>query len=73
MAVPAPRPVTSPVDASMVATPVLLLPHVPPGTELLKVVVVAWHIANVPVIVPGTALTVTTTAADTAPHPLATV
>lgn len=42
-----------------VATPVLLLLHVPPGVVLLNVVVCPIHTVAVPVIVFGSGLTVT--------------
>jgi hypothetical protein len=44
----------------MMATLVLLLTHVPPVVTLLSVVLMPWHITNVPVIGGGIGLTVTT-------------
>ena len=43
MAVPAATPVTRPVEALMVATPVALLDQLPPETVEAKVVVPATH------------------------------
>ena len=59
VAVPAPIPVTKPVDPT-VATKVLLLPHVPPPVASVRVVVEFTHTFNVPVITAGRLLTVTT-------------
>jgi hypothetical protein len=42
-AVPPLIPVTTPLDAPMVATPVEPLLHVPPGLELVSVVVEPWQ------------------------------
>jgi hypothetical protein len=57
--VPAAIAVTIPA-ASMVATDVLLLAHVPPADVLVNVVVAPGHIPIVPVIASGNGLTVTT-------------
>lgn len=54
-------PVTIPVDEPIVATPVLLLIHSPPGVLLVRVVVAASHIEKVPVIAAGVVFTVTIT------------
>ncbi len=43
----------------MVATEVLLLLHVPPGTELVKVVVAPVQAEKVPEMLPGVGFTVT--------------
>lgn len=59
---PAAPPLTSPVTDPIVAMPVALLLHVPPGTVLLNIVVEpiqALKPAGVEVIVDGMALTVT--------------
>ena len=58
VAVPAATPDTMP-DVPMVATPVLLLAHVPPTVAEDSVVVVPAHKEVVPVITAGIALTVT--------------
>jgi hypothetical protein len=54
-------PVTTPAPVPTVATPVLLLLHVPPLVGLLKVAVSRGHILAVPVIGAGTAITVAVT------------
>ena len=61
MAVPADTPVTSPVEALMVATPVALLVQLPPETEDVKVVVLEAQILWLPLRVPadGAALMLT--------------
>lgn len=56
---PKETPVTTPVAASTVARAVLLLLQVPPGKELLRVVVAPKHAMNTPVIGPGVGVTVT--------------
>ena len=56
--VPNVLPVTTPVDGSMLALPLLLV-HVPPAGVELSVVVRPTHITGVPVIVVGFGLTVT--------------
>lgn len=56
---PAVIPVTTPVVASIVATAVLLLLHVPPGVPWVSVMVYVTHTPVGPLIVGG-ALTVTT-------------
>lgn len=55
---PAVSPLTTPVDAPIVATAVLLLAHVPPATAQLSVVVVPVHNVVLPVIA-GRAVTLT--------------
>ncbi len=55
--VPAATPVTMP-DVPIVATPALLLAHVPPPVVEDRVAVVPAHNELVPVIVAGIALTV---------------
>ena len=57
VAVPAAIPVTMP-DVPIVATPVLLLSHVPPTVVEERVVVVPAHKAVVPVITAGIVLMV---------------
>lgn len=52
MTVPAPIPVTTPVDKPTVATAGLLLTQVPPVVVSLNVVLVPVHITVVPVIIP---------------------
>jgi hypothetical protein len=51
-------PVTVPVAEPTVATPVLLLNHVPPDVVLASVDVDPSHALNVPVIAAGLAFTV---------------
>lgn len=58
VAVPVATAVTNPVVTPIVATAVLSLVHVPPVVLLLSVVVAPVHIAVVPVIGPGAAVTV---------------
>lgn len=58
IAVPATTPVTVPVVRPIVATPVLLLVHVPLGTELFNWVVAATQTFVEPVIPAGALLTV---------------
>jgi len=69
--VPADTPVTTPVDAWIVATPIVALAHVPPATVEAKVVVVLSHNASVPLNVPalGDAVTVTVLVAETSAQP----
>jgi hypothetical protein len=62
IAVPAATPVTTPVEL-MVATPVLLLLHVPPGVISDKLVVRPTQTLSVPVIAAGFGLTVMITVA----------
>jgi hypothetical protein len=52
--------VSSPVLLFIVATPVLLLLHVPPATGFDNVVVAPRQAISVPVMAPGEATTVTT-------------
>ena len=59
-ALPEATPFTIPVDGSTVATEVVLLVHVPPETVLLSVVAEPIQTEAVPVIVDGSAFTVTT-------------
>ncbi len=59
IAVPAVTPVAIPVVEPMVATPRLLLLHVPPGVGSPKAVVSPTHTLSVPVIGNGNGLTVT--------------
>ena len=58
VAVPAATPVTMP-DVPIVATPVLLLAHVPPVGVLLSVDVLPTHTTGDPIINPGSGLIVT--------------
>lgn len=58
-AVPPVTPVTRPEELPTVALVALLLVHVPPVVPvLLRVVVVPWHNANVPLMADGSAFTV---------------
>ena len=50
VAVPAATPVTTPVEEPTVATEVLVLNHVPPGTISLRVIVLPVATAELPVI-----------------------
>ena len=59
VAVPGPAPKTVPPPVPIVATPVLLLVHVPPPVASVNDVVAPWHIVNVPSIGVVDALTVT--------------
>ena len=74
VAVPALTPVTKPELLFTVATPVLLLLHVPPGVPVVldNCVVLPLQTVVVPVIVPaiGAAFTVTTAAVVTGPPQL---
>ena len=65
-AVPAARPVTTPVEETTDATDVVLLVHDPPGVELPSVEEAPEHMDVVPVIVPtlGAAFTVTVRMAE---------
>jgi len=67
VAVPADTPVTSPVEALMVATPVALLVQLPPETVDVKVVVPATQAVWVPLRVPavGGVVTVMVVAVET--------
>ena len=67
MAVPADTPVTTPVEALIVATPVELLVQLPPETVDVKVVVPATQAVWVPLRVPavGGVVTVMVEAAET--------
>ena len=67
MAVPAETPVTSPVEALIVATPVALLVQLPPEAVDVKVVVPATQTVWVPLRVPaeGGVVTVMVEAAET--------
>jgi hypothetical protein len=58
VAVPVPAPVTIP--PTTVATVVIVLLHVPPPVASVSAVVAPWHTVAVPVIVAGSAPTVTT-------------
>jgi hypothetical protein len=60
VAVSAAIPLTTPVDASMDATALLLLIHVPPPTASANVVLLPVHTLAAPVITGGNAFTVTT-------------
>jgi hypothetical protein len=60
--VPADMPLTIPVLNPIVATPVLLLVHVPPPTPSLKDRALPIHTVATPPITVGDALTVTVTA-----------
>ena len=60
VAVPAATPLTSPLPLTTVATPVLLLAHVPPPVVEDNREVEPAHIVVAPVIVAGSALTVYT-------------
>ena len=53
-------PVTTP-DASIKATPVLLLAHAPPAVASLTTVTLLWHTDSVPLIADGNGLTVVVT------------
>ena len=61
VAVPTAIPLIAPVDAFIVATPVLFEPQLPPATVELKLVVPPTHIPCVPLKLPpvGVAVTVT--------------
>ena len=59
VAVPAAIPLTSPLPLTTVATLVLLLVHEPPPVVEDKVVVVLTHTVAVPVMIAGSAFTVT--------------
>ena len=61
VAVPADTPVTSPVEALMVATPVALLVQLPPEAVDVKVVVPATQTVWVPLRVPADVAAVTVT------------
>ena len=74
--VPADTPVTTPVVALMLATPVLLLLHTPPDELLLNVVVLPTQTLDMPEIGPNTGLAYTVTtcvAVPTQPLPSTTV
>lgn len=71
VAVPLATPVTTP-ELFTVATPVLLLLHVPPLTECDKLVVEPIHKLEVPEM-PASTSTDTTTVVYAEPHPLVTV
>ena len=58
--VPAVRPVTTPVETPIVATPVLPLVHVPPLVASVRVVVAPTQALSVPPMAAGLAFTVTT-------------
>jgi hypothetical protein len=58
VAVPPATPVTRPEEELTVATDVLLLDHVPPAIDALRLVVLPAHRVDAPVIVPGVATTV---------------
>ncbi len=60
VAVPALTPVTIPVPAPTVAFVIVLLVHVPPAGDEPSVVVLPIQVVNVPVMLPGVAITVTT-------------
>jgi hypothetical protein len=57
--VPPDTPVTTPDATTTVATDGVLLLHVPPALELLKVMDDAWQNTTLPVIAAGNGLTVT--------------
>ena len=57
--VPAPTPVTAPVELLTVATAVFALLHVPPATELNNEVTEPTQTVAVPVMLAGAGLTVT--------------
>ena len=59
MVLPASTPVTIPLDEPTVAIDVLLLVHTPPVAGSLNKLVPATHTRAVPVMLPGSALTVT--------------
>ena len=63
VAVPNDSPRTMPVEEPTVATVVLLLDQLPPGTEFDSVVVVPKHAIRIPVIAAGVVVTVTVTVA----------
>ena len=58
LAVPLEIPVTWPNAGAIVATAALLVLHVPPVVELVKVVMPPGHMVNVPAIAGGGAPTV---------------
>jgi hypothetical protein len=66
-------PLTTPVDASTVATDVLLLLHVPPDSDALTEVVAPTQTLAEPATDAGEGLTVTDAVAYTVPQPLVTV
>ena len=74
VAVPADTPVTTPVEL-MLATKLLLLPHTPPLTPSVRVVVAPVHTVDEPDMVPAVtiALTVTGSVALVVPQLLVTV
>ena len=72
--VPEATPVTTPVLASTVATPVLLDVHTPPVVALLNAVVDPTHTSVVPLIAATTGIGLTVTVVVTElTHPLASV
>ena len=74
MVVPEATPVTTPVLASTVATPVLLDVHTPPVVALLNAVVDPAHTSVVPLIAATTGIGLTVTVVFTElTHPLASV
>jgi hypothetical protein len=70
VAFPAATPVTTPVDALIVAFPVLRLLQVPPATASLKVAVDPAQTVGGPVIAVGEPFTVTKTAEPLVSDPL---
>jgi hypothetical protein len=60
VAVPAPVPTTFPVELPTVAIAVLLLLHVPPVIEAVKIALLPTQIFTVPDMETGVVLTVTT-------------
>ena len=68
--VPAPTPVTTPVAANTLATPVLLLLQVPVPVASVSVVVAPTHTTIVPFTAPGSGL-ITTLAVPTQPEGMA--
>jgi hypothetical protein len=65
--VPLVMPVTTPVEAPMVATAGVVLDHTPPGVALLRVPGVPTHTIPLPVIGAGAGVAITVTTAVTAP------
>lgn len=73
--VPAAMPLTTPPGDVMVATPGVLLVHVPPVTLLESVVLPAMQVLSTPLKVPAVAevVTVISFVANTVPHEVFTV
>jgi hypothetical protein len=52
-ALPLAMPVTTPLALPTIATPVLLLLHIPPDAALVNVIVLPTHTVDVPIIAPA--------------------